>query len=414
MSGSSILRGKVVIAQGGGPTVVINQSLVGAVLELRKFPGVTRVWGALHGVQGIIKEKFLDLSEAENTNLEKVAQTPSAALGSTRDRPDIKYCQSILNVFQKHNVRYFFYIGGNDSSETVRIIKEYADQQGYAMRAVHIPKTVDNDLPVTDHCPGYPSAAAFVTYAFAGLNADNIALPGVHIAVVMGRHTGWLTAAAALARKHNDDGPHLIYLPERRFSIEKYLSDVDNVYRQHGRCVVAVSEGVWTSCDSEGKEIPVSVDLMRVSGCEPDTDAHGNIHLAGGKLAEQLAKIVKHKFGVKRVNGDTFGYIQRSFPGLVSSIDTREAREVGEKAVQYACGENMNGSVVIKRIGDYSVQYDLVDIREIASKTRYMPDRFINADGNNVTEEFRKYLYPLLGINIPNIERLSAPELPIA
>jgi 6-phosphofructokinase 1 len=405
------MRGKVIIAQGGGPTVVINQSLVGAILELRKFPGITRVWGALHGVQGIIKGKFLDLSEAEDTNLEKVALTPSAALGSTRNKPDIKNCQSILNVFQKHNVRYFFYIGGNDSSETVRIIKEYADQQGYEICAVHIPKTVDNDLPVTDHCPGYPSAASFVTYAFSGLNADNIALPGVHIAVIMGRNTGWLTAAAALARKHNDDGPHLIYLPERRFLIERYLSDVEHIYRQHGRCIVAVSEGVWTSCDSAGKGIPVSVDLMRASGYEPDTDAHGNIHLAGGRLAEQLAQIIRNKFGIKRVNGDTFGYIQRSFPGLVSNIDALEARKVGEKAVQYACGENMSGSVVIKRIGDYSVQYDLVDIREIASKTRYMPDRFINTDCNNVTEEFRKYLYPLLGINILNMERLSAPEL---
>ena len=158
----SRLQGKVVIAQGGGPTVVINQSLVGAVLEARKFPEVTRVWGARHGVRGIVNQHFIDLSEATTHNLERVAQTPSSALGSTRDKPDAEYCQNILNVFKNHEVRYFFYIGGNDSSDTVRIVGEYAAKEGYELRAIHIPKTVDNDLPVNDHCPGYPSAACFV------------------------------------------------------------------------------------------------------------------------------------------------------------------------------------------------------------------------------------------------------------
>ncbi len=403
------LQGKVVIAQGGGPTAVINQSLVGAVLEARRFPEVTRVWGARHGVRGIVHQAFVDLSEATTHNLERVAQTPSSALGSTRDKPDAAYCQNILNVFKQHEVRYFFYIGGNDSSDTVRIVGEYAAKEGYELRAVHIPKTVDNDLPVTDHCPGYPSAALFVANAFSGANADNRALQGVYIAVLMGRHAGWLTAASALARRHDDDGPHLLYLPERPFSIERYLTDIDRIYQQQGRCIIAISEGVWANRDGKGKEIPLAADLMRKAGREPEVDAHGNVQLSGGALADELAAAVQLGLGIKRVRADTFGYLQRSFPGVVSAVDAREAREVGEKAVHYACGQGASGSVVIKRVGDYAARYELADVKAIAAQTRHMPDAFINADGNGVTDAFRAYLRPLLGSNQPVLERLWAP-----
>lgn len=403
------LKGKVVVAQGGGPTAVINQSLVGAVLESRKFPEVTRVWGARHGVRGIVDETFVDLSEATTHNLERVAQTPSSALGSTRDKPDAEYCHRIFKVFEKHDVRYFFYIGGNDSSDTVRIVNEHAAREGYELRAIHIPKTVDNDLPINDHCPGYPSAARFVACAIGGVNADNMALLGVYIAVIMGRHAGWLTAAAALARKHDDDGPHLIYVPERPFSIDQYLGDIDRVYKKQGRCVVALSEGVWASRNGKGKEIPVAADLMRKAGREPQVDAHGNIQLSGGALADELADIVQKRMGIKRVRADTFGYLQRSFPGVVSNVDAREAREVGEKAAHYACWHNVDGSVVITRTGDYAVKYELANLADIAAKTRRLPDEFINADGNGVTDAFRGYLQPLLGDDMPYLERLWAP-----
>lgn len=405
----SRLRGKVVIAQGGGPTAVINQSLVGAVLESRKFPEITRVWGAVHGVRGIINETFIDLSEATTHNLELVAGTPSSALGSTRDKPDAEYCHRIFNMFKKHDVRYFFYIGGNDSSDTVRIVNEQADQEGYELRAIHIPKTVDNDLPINDHCPGYPSAARFVACAISGVNADNNALPGVYIAVVMGRHAGWLTAAAALARKHVDDGPHLVYVPERQFSVDRYLGDIDRVYQQHGRCLVALSEGVWATRNEQGREVPLAADLMAKAGREPQVDAHGNIQLSGGALADELADIVQKRLGIKRVRSDTFGYLQRSFPGVVSHVDAREAREVGEKAAHYACWHNVDGSVVIKRTGDYAVKYELAQLVDIAAKTRHLPDEFINADGNQVTDAFRDYLRPLLGNDLPCLERLWAP-----
>jgi 6-phosphofructokinase len=403
------LKGKVVIAQGGGPTAVINQSLVGAVLESRKFREVTRVWGARHGVRGIVGENFVDLSEATSHNLERVARTPSSALGSTRDKPDAEYCQRILDAFRKHDVRSFFYIGGNDSSDTVRIVGEHAIREGYELRAVHIPKTIDNDLPINDHCPGYPSAARFVAGALGGADADNRALLGVYVAVIMGRHAGWLTAAAALARRHDDDGPHLIYVPERQFSIDRYLADIDRVYRQHGRCVVAISEGVWASRDGRGKAIPVTVDLMRQAGREPQVDAHGNVQLSGGALADELADAVQKRLGIKRVRADTFGYLQRSFPGVVSDVDAREAREVGEKAVHYACGHGASGSVVIKRAGDYAVRYELADLKAVAARTRHLPDEFINAEGNGMTEAFRNYLQPLLGEDMPCLEQLWAP-----
>ena len=404
----SRLVGKVVIAQGGGPTAVINQSLVGAVVEARKFPEITRVWGAVHGVRGIVEEKFVDLSEATTHNLELVACSPSAALGSTRDKPDADYCLKIFNIFKRHGVHYFFYIGGNDSADTVRIVNEFAAKERYELRAIHIPKTVDNDLPVTDHCPGYRSAALFVASAFSGANADNIALPGVYIGVVMGRHAGWLTGAACLARKHENDGPHLVYLPERQFSIDQFLADVDAAFKRHARCLVAVSEGVWGEKDAKGKKIPLAAMLMRKFGREPQVDAHGNVQLSGGALADELADMVQKQLKIKRVRSDTFGYLQRSFPGVVSATDAREAREVGEKAAQYACWHDVDGSIVIKRTGDYAVKYELAPLADIAAKTRVVPPEYINAAGNGMTDAFRAYVRPLTG-ELPYVERLWAP-----
>ncbi len=395
------LQGKVVVAQGGGPTAVINQSVVGVVLEARKFPQVTRIYGASGGVNGIINENFIDLTQETAHNLERVAATPSSALLSTRDKPDEKYCEKILEVFRLHDVRYFFYIGGNDSSDTVRIVNEQAERSNYEFRAIHIPKTIDNDLMVNDHTPGFPSAAKFVAQAFAGINLDNRALPGVHVSVVMGRHAGFLTAASAAARKYQDDGPHLIYLPERPFHMDDFLKDVKDVYDRLGRCVIAVSEGI-----QDEKGTPILAKLM-----ETERDAHGNMQLSGtGALGEQLSNQIKEKLGFKRVRSDTFGYLQRSFLGCVSEVDQREAREVGEKAAQFAIWHNVDGSITIHRTGYYSVDYRLTNLAEIAAKTRLMPDEFINAAGNNVTDAFNYYLRPLLGPDMPEPSMLRAPR----
>ena len=397
------LVGKVVVAQGGGPTAVINQSLVGVVLESRKFSQVTSVYGASNGVRGIINEDFVDLTQETTHNLEQVGITPSSALFSTRDKPDEKYCQEIFRVLKAHDVRYFFYIGGNDSADTVHIVNEQAEQANYEFRAIHIPKTIDNDLTMNDHTPGYGSAARFVAQAFIGANLDNRALPGVYIAIVMGRHAGFLTAASSIARKYPDDGPHLVYLPERPFEMDKFLLDVKLTYDQFGRCVVAASEGIQ---DAQGT--PVLTKSMEAL----ERDAHGNVQLSGtGALGDLLAEMVRKKLNIKRVRADTFGYLQRSFFGCVSDVDQHEAREVGEKAAQYAIWHNMDGSITIQRTGDYSVDYRLVPLQELAGKTRHMPDEFINAAGNNVSDAFRYYCRPLLGSGLQSAQHLRAPRV---
>jgi ATP-dependent phosphofructokinase / diphosphate-dependent phosphofructokinase len=398
------LRGKVVVAQGGGPTAVINQSLVGVALESRKFPQVTRVYGAVHGLTGIVNENFLDLTQETKHNLEQVARTPSSALLSTREKPDEKYCREIFKVLKAHDVRYFFYIGGNDSSATVAIVNEEAEKSDYEFRAIHIPKTIDNDLVLNDHTPGYGSAARFVAQAFMGANLDNRSLPGVYIGVVMGRHAGFLVGASAIAQKYPDDGPHLIYFPEKPFSREQFLKDVKEVYDKYGRCVVAVSEGI---SDKDG--IPIVTKLSN----EVERDAHGNIQLSGtGSLGDLLAKYIKDNLRIKRVRSDTLGYLQRSFVGCVSDIDQYEAREVGEKAVQYAIWHNLDGSITIIRTGFYSVDYKLVNLRDVAGKTRLMPDEFINASNNNVTDDFKFYVRPLMGSGLPTTHRIRAPKAP--
>lgn len=395
-----MLQGKVLIAQGGGPTAVINQSLVGAVVEAGKFAGVEHIYGALHGIRGIINEDFLDLGCETARNLESVADTPCSALGSTRDKPDVKYCREIFKVLQAHKIGTFLYIGGNDSSDALRIIGEEARKADYDLRGIHIPKTIDNDLMINDHTPGFPSAARFVASAFAGIDQDNAALPGVYVGVVMGRHAGFLTAAAALARRYDNDGPHLIYLPERSFDIDSFVADVRSVYQRLGRCVIAVSEGIH---DHSGA--PVITKLSK----DVEKDAHGNVQLSGtGALADLLTAAIKNRSDIKRVRGDTFGYLQRSFLGCVSDIDRKEAREVGEKGIRYAAQGHAAGSVTIHRVGDYAVEYRLTPLGEVAGKTKVMDDSMISPSANNVTKSFLDYARPLLGGDLPETSRLDA------
>jgi 6-phosphofructokinase 1 len=300
----------------------------------------------------------------------------------------------------KRNIRYFFYIGGNDSANTAHILNTVADEENFDIRAFHIPKTVDNDLLVTDHCPGYGTAAKFEACALMGDDLDNRALPGVKIDVIMGRHAGFLTAATVLGKQRDDDGPHLVYVPERGVSMDKFLSDVDAVIKKLGRCVVTVSEGI---CDADG------VTWAKKLAERAETDAHGNIQLSGtGALADFLAGQVKSKLKVKRVRADTFGYLQRSFPGIQSPVDVNEARWCGRHAVQYSMTED-SGSVAIKRLGngaDYNIELFRTELSSVAEKTKPMPDEFINAEGNGVTEAFIEYAMPLIG-DLPKTEYLG-------
>jgi len=398
-----MLQGKILVAQGGGPTAVINQSVVGIVFEARKFAGVEAVYGALHGVSGIVNEDFIDLGQETQSNLELVGATPCSGLGSTRDKPDEAYCHEVFKVLQAHEISTFFYIGGNDSSDALRILADEAKAADYALRCIHIPKTIDNDLMVNDHTPGFPSAAKFVASAFAGVNQDNRALQGVYVAVVMGRHAGFLTAASALGRRYPDDGPHLIYLPEREFDMDRFLSAVKETNDKYGRCIVAVSEGIH---DSSGT--PIVTKLAE----NVEHDAHGNVQLSGtGALADLLTDQIKEKTGIKRVRGDTFGYLQRSFLGCVSDIDQREAREVGEKGVQFAHAAGRDGTVTIHRVGNYATEYQLTQLEEVAGKTKVMSDDMIAPSGSDVTATFIDYAKPLLGSGMPEASRFQAPRV---
>jgi len=391
------LTGKMVIGQSGGPTAVINQSLVGAVLAARKHSGITGILGARHGIAGIMKEDFIDLTTQSVEQLELVATTPAAALGSVRLKPGKTECEKVFEVFRKNDVRYFFYIGGNDSAETAHIIAEMAKEANYDFCTVHIPKTIDNDLRVTDHCPGFASAARFVALAFMGDDRDNRALSGIKVNVVMGRSAGFLTAASALARQAEGDGPHLIYLPERVFDVEKFKQDVRDAVAKYGRCVIAASEGI-----TDKDKNPISTSGER--------DSHGNIQLSGsGALGDTLAALVKEAFpGQKvRVRADTFGYLQRSFPTIVSEIDAREARAVGDFAVNHAASTGQPGSVAIRRLSSkpYSSECFITPLSTVARVATEMKDEYINAAGNDVTQAWLDYVAPLVG-DLPKMGRL--------
>ncbi|MBO5647939.1 MAG: 6-phosphofructokinase [Kiritimatiellae bacterium] len=387
----------MVIAQSGGPSMVINQSLVGAVLEARKSEKIGKILGARHGIVGILSNDYIDLKKPSVKKLEAIAETPSSALGSCRKKPDASDCRAIFEEFRKLKVGYFFYIGGNDSADAARIVAEEAEKEGYPLIVYHIPKTIDNDLRSCDHTPGFGSAARFVASAIRGDDLDNRALGGVKIDVIMGRDAGFLTAASALARIREDDGPHLIYLPEVVFTEEKFIKDVKAAVKKYGRCVCAVSEGV------RGKDgIPIGAKLG--SG---ETDSHGNVQMSGtGALGDALATLLKAKAGIKRVRADTFGYLQRSFPGIASKVDQAEGRAAGAAAVKAALkGELTKGTIAIVREEGrkYKIAYAPVPVQNAAKYTRSVPKEYIAKNGHDVTEAFLEYVRPIVG-DIPHCE----------
>lgn len=396
---SKTLAGNAVIGQSGGPTAVINQSLVGCIEGLRTCDAIGKVLGAHHAVRGIVENDFIDLTEIPQARLDRIANTPSSALGSSRDKPDADYCRKIFDSFAKNDVRYFFYIGGNDSSDTARIVNEMASQEGYELRAFHIPKTIDNDLEHNDHTPGFPSAARFVAQALMGDQLDNAALPGIKVDIIMGRHAGFLTAASMLARTREGDGPHLIYVPEVSFDLDRFIADVDRVYTKQGRCIVAVSEGIH---DTDGNSIAAQLAET------VEKDAHGNVQLSGtGALGDHLVGLIKQRLGADlRVRADTFGYLQRSFAGCVSEVDRQEARASARKAAELAIEGVEHGSIAIQRVSDapYEVEYKRVELSDVAGKTRTLPLEYV-VDGCDIAPSFRTYLEPLVG-DLPPIEQL--------
>jgi 6-phosphofructokinase len=412
--------GNAAIGQSGGPTAVINQSLAGVIEGLREGLAasgkVKRIIGMRHGVRGLVKsgsDGLVDLTGIDKAKLDAIARTPSAALGSTRDKPDEAYCERILDGCRNNDIRYFFYIGGNDSADTCRIVSEKAATAGYELRCFHVPKTIDNDLLENDHTPGFPSAARYVSLALMGDALDNASLGGIKINVIMGRNAGFLTAAASLARGQASNraapadrpAPHLIYLPEVPFSTDAFLADVEAVYAKLGRCQIAVSEGIR---DETGAEI--GPKLMRGAG---EVDAHGNVQLSGtGALGDGLADLVKSGLTPKggkapRVRADTFGYIQRCWPHP-SPVDTAEARAVGRYAAELAAKGDASASVIIVRTGNapdaYTSECARADLSAVARRTRHVPAEFISGS-NDVSAAFYAYCRPLVG-DLPQFARL--------
>jgi 6-phosphofructokinase len=302
----SILEGNAVVFTQGGPTAVINASWVGVVLGLKNAPKITGIYGSLHGIDGILNEDFVDLRAQSDETLLAISKTPATALLSTRHKPNAEDNKKMVEVFEKYNIHYVFGAGGNDTSESLDIINDAAKAEGYGLRLFHVAKTVDNDLMENDHTPGYASAARYVANAFRGADRDNQCFGGLYLCVCMGRHAGFLTAASALGRSSPNSGPHLIYVPEKSFDIDRFCQDVETVYNKYGRCVVAVSEGV-----EDANKVPI---LQRLSSDKLEADSHGNVQLSGtGALADALVDKLKMYLEGKgvvkklRARGDTLG-----------------------------------------------------------------------------------------------------------
>ena len=350
------MQDKVLVAQGGGPTVVINQSLAGVVLEARKFQHIGRIYGARHGVQGLIEEDLVDLTRETSHNLEMVALSPSSALGSTRDKPDRQYCHEIFRVLQAHGIGYFLYIGGNDSVDTVRIVSEEAQAAGSSLRCVHIPKTIDNDLVGNDHCPGYPSAARFVAQAFMGANLDNRALPGVYISVVMGRHAGHLALRGGIS-----SGASIILIPEHHFKIERVCELLEERKKRGVRySIVMVAEGAMLD----------GADLSLLS---QEKDAFGHVRLGG--IGNYLAEAIEEKSKLEsRVV--VLSHLQRG--GKPVAYDRRLGFYFGVAAVEAILAKSFgqmvalkHGQMVLTSLHEAVKELNLVDINSSYDTENY-------------------------------------------
>ena len=379
------LTGACIIGQSGGPTAVINASAQGVIQTALKTPCITQVLGAAHGIKGVLEDKLYDMAQEDPAELDLMKYTPSSALGSCRykladpDVDDTDY-QRILEIFKKYNVRYFFYNGGNDSMDTCNKISKYMQKVGYECRIMGVPKTIDNDLNGTDHCPGFASAAKYIATSCAEVWQDaHVYDTGmVTIIEIMGRHAGWLAGSAALASL-TGCGPDLVYLPETDFDMDRFLSDVKAVYDKTGKCMVAVSEGIHYA------------DGTFVSA----TDGFGHAQLGG--LASMLAETVKQKLGAK-VRGIELSLLQRCGSHLASKTDVEEAYLAGQAAVE-AAAEGFTDKMVAfqcTRDGSYACKTVLEPLNIVANFEKKVPRAWINEAGNGVTQEFIDYVLPLI------------------
>ena len=386
----SELKGACIIGQSGGPSSVINSSAYGVIRTALDNPSITKVYGAEYGIKGVLNDRLFDMGEEDPKELALLQNTPSSALGSCRykmkdpDVDDTDY-KRILEVFKKHDVRYFFYNGGNDSMDTCNKISKYMQKVGYECRVMGVPKTIDNDLYGTDHCPGYASAAKYIATSCMEVKLDASVYDTGMICImeIMGRHAGWLAGAAALATEFGA-GPDLVYLPEVDFDMEKFLSDVERIYKEKGSCMAAVSEGIHYADGSFVSEAKTSA-----------TDGFGHAQLGG--LAALLADAVKQRTGAK-VRGIELSLLQRCGAHLASKTDIDEAFMSGKEAVLQAVSGTTDKMVALEcsRDGGYSCKTKLLDLTDVANYEKKVPLEWINKEGNGVTKDFIDYCLPLI------------------
>ena len=388
-----MLRGNAVVAQSGGPTAVINASACGVIQEALRQEAITAIYGANNGILGILNEDLFDLGKEEPDVIEGLKSTPAAAIGSCRHKlgdpkKNPEEHAKILQVFQAHNVRYFFYNGGNDSMNTANQLAELAQEQNYELRVVGVPKTVDNDLVITDHCPGYGSVAKYLATSVMEAGRDTEAMHThdvVTILEAMGRNTGWLAASTGLARREERDAPHLIYVPEVPFSLTQFVQDVQEAHQKYGGVFVVVSEGI---VDEKG-------ELIAASTGEFSTDSFGHQQLGG--VADFLQRVVEKEIGVKcRYNKP--GTNQRSARHFASQTDVEEARLVGQEAVRQAVAGNSGIMITLVRESEspYRCVPGTAPLAEVADGEKKLPREYVNDAGNGITEAMRRYVLPLI------------------
>lgn len=392
-----ILRGNAVVGQSGGPTAAINATLAGVIrgaMDAREQGIINTIFGMRNGIEGFLEEKLVNLTErfSDKKDISALELTPAAALGSCRKKMkspenDPETYEKLIEIFKKYDIRYFFYIGGNDSMDTVLKLSKYAAEQDYEMRVIGVPKTVDNDLMVTDHTPGFGSAAKYVAVTMKEILRDVsvYTTKAVTIVEIMGRDAGWLTASSALTGLSGGITPDLIYLPERPFDSDAFLASIEGVQQSHPAVLVAVSEGIKFT---DGRYVGEGLGGRKV-------DAFGHVALSGaGKVLEQL---VKERIGCK-VRSIELNLPQRCAAHLASKTDISESVGVGKAAVVTAIEGKTGVMMTINRVEDdkYSVYYGSADISGIANGVKCVPTEYINAEGNGVTDECIKYLAPLI------------------
>ncbi|MCD6334913.1 MAG: 6-phosphofructokinase [Candidatus Latescibacterota bacterium] len=402
---ATALKGNIAVGQSGGPTAVINSSLAGVIEEARKHSEITGVYGMWHGIQGFLKEELIDLYAQPAEIVQGLKRTPSAALGSCRYKLKDGDYERILNLFKQYNIRYFHYIGGNDSQDTSNRISKMAQEQGYELRVIGVPKTIDNDLSATDHCPGYGSVARYIAVSTQEMGKDTEAIglvDNVKILEAMGRNAGWITAAAMLGKKDEDDPPHLIYVPERPITWDGFLGDVQRVYDRLGYCVIVVCEGL-TDADT-GEPITASASAV-------DVDSFGHKQMGG--VADTLCKEIAARLKIK-ARYDKPGTIQRMSMALASTVDLEEACMIGAQAVREAVSGKTDFMVSFVRESNdpYRCGTGLVPLSDAALAEKKLPSDYINEAGNFPTERFAEYARPLIGGPLPEYVKLKRVWVP--